>query len=50
MKLPGAWWSERNVNPMLALRVVRHNNWWDEFWAEKSNISQQAQPLAMALQ
>jgi hypothetical protein len=21
-----------NVNPMLALRVVRANNWWDEFW------------------
>ena len=50
MKLPGAWWSVRNVNPMLALRVVRHNNWWDEFWAEKSSGSQRNQPLTMTLQ
>lgn len=49
MKLPGAWWSESNVNPMLALRVVRHNNWWDEFWAGKPPIHQQQQPIASAL-
>lgn len=32
MKLPGAWWDVKNINPMLALRVVRANGWWDEFW------------------
>lgn len=50
LKLPGAWWSEHNVNPMLALRVVRHNNWWEEFWAEKSSIPKQMQPLTVPLQ
>ncbi len=50
MKLPGAWWSERNVNPMLALRVLRHNNWWDEFWAQKSSFSHQAHTLSMTPQ
>lgn len=49
MKLPGAWWNESNVNPMLALRVVRHNNWWDEFWAEKSTTPQRNQPIALAM-
>ncbi len=45
MKLPGAWWSECNVNPMLALRVVRQNNWWAEFWADKPAFLQRNQRL-----
>lgn len=49
MKLPGAWWSERNVNPMLALRVLRMNDWWGEFWAEKSTTHQGNQSVASAL-
>jgi len=28
LKLPGAWWHPNNVNPTLALRVVRANLWW----------------------
>lgn len=36
MKLPGAWWHKRNVNPMLALRVMRHNDWWDDFWQTRT--------------
>jgi hypothetical protein len=32
LKIAGACWSPNNVNPMLALRVVRANGWWDEFW------------------
>lgn len=32
LKLPGAWWHPRSVNPMLALRVLRANGWWDDFW------------------
>jgi hypothetical protein len=32
MKLPGAWWSPINVNPMLALRIVRANDWWQDYW------------------
>lgn len=32
LKLPGTWWLPENVNPMLALRIIKHNGWWDEFW------------------
>ncbi len=32
LKLPGAWWHPGNVNPMLALRVLRANEWWADFW------------------
>jgi hypothetical protein len=32
LKIAGACWNPDNVNPMLALRVVRANGWWDEFW------------------
>lgn len=32
LKIAGACWNPNNVNPMLALRVVRANNWWDAFW------------------
>lgn len=36
LKLPGAWWSEETVNPMLALRVLRANGWWNEFWDQRT--------------
>jgi hypothetical protein len=32
LKIAGACWNPANVNPMLALRVVRANHWWDAFW------------------
>ena len=32
LKLSGAWWKADNINPMLALRVVRANEEWDEYW------------------
>ena len=32
LKLPGAWWNEATINPMLAIRVLRANGWWQEFW------------------
>lgn len=34
LKLPGAWWKADNVEPMLALRVVRANGDWDKYWEE----------------
>lgn len=33
LKLPGASWSPKTINPMLALRVLRANGWWADFWA-----------------
>jgi len=35
LKLPGATWSPSTINPMLALRVVRANGWWDDFWQRR---------------
>lgn len=32
LKLPGACWHPNNVNPMLALRVIRANGWWADLW------------------
>lgn len=32
LKLPGTWWREETVNPMLALRTLRANGWWQVFW------------------
>jgi hypothetical protein len=34
LKLPGAWWNEETVNPMLALRTLRVNGWWNDFWRD----------------
>jgi hypothetical protein len=34
LKLSGAWWEASNADSMLALRVMRANNQWDEYWEE----------------
>jgi len=36
LKLPGTWWNEATINPMLALRILRANGWWNEFWEFKA--------------
>jgi len=33
LKLPGASWNPKTINPMLALRVLRANGWWADFWS-----------------
>jgi hypothetical protein len=35
LKLPGASWHPKTINPMLALRVLRANGWWSDFWRER---------------
>jgi hypothetical protein len=35
LKLPGAWWAPDNVDSMLALRIIRANNKWDEYWNQQ---------------
>jgi hypothetical protein len=32
LKIAGACWLKENINPMLALRILKANDWWDEFW------------------
>lgn len=34
LKLPGATWHPDRLNPMLALRVLKANYWWQDFWQE----------------
>jgi hypothetical protein len=35
LKLPGACWHPDSVNPMVSLRVLRANDWLDEFWENR---------------
>lgn len=35
MKIPGACWHPDSVNPILALRILRANDWWEDFWRER---------------
>jgi len=39
LKLPGASWKPSTINPMLALRVVRANGWWGDFWNQQPPLS-----------
>jgi len=32
LKLAGACWHVDNINPMMAMRVLKKNQWWDDFW------------------
>ena len=32
LKIPGAWWHPDNVRNILALRMLKVNRWWDEYW------------------
>lgn len=32
LKIPGASWLSDTINPMLSMRILRANGWWDEFW------------------
>lgn len=34
LKLPGAWWRPDTVNKILGLRILRANDWWDDYWGK----------------
>jgi len=36
LKIPDATWHPDNINPMLALRIIRANDWWDDFWMQRA--------------
>jgi hypothetical protein len=42
LKLPGASWGPSTVNPMLALRIIRANDWWGDFWRQKRELMEEA--------
>ena len=35
LKIAGACWAPESINPMLALRLIRANDYWEEFWQQK---------------
>lgn len=37
LKLPGAAWHPSSINPILALRLVRANGWWGDFWDHQTS-------------
>jgi len=41
LKIPGAWWHPDNVPGVLALRMIKANGWWDDYWQEQRNAWQQ---------
>ena len=38
LKLPGTWWHPDNVNNILALRMIKVNGWWEEYWAWRRQV------------
>jgi hypothetical protein len=36
LKIAGAWWEKENARDMLALRILRANNKWDNYWSGKA--------------
>jgi hypothetical protein len=42
LKLPGACWHPDSINPILALRVVRANGWWNDYWAHRTAATSMA--------
>jgi len=38
LKLPGACRHPDPINPMLSLRVLRANGWWDDFWKKRTQM------------
>lgn len=38
LKIAGACWRVENINPMLALRLLKINGWWEDYWAEDTHL------------
>ena len=36
LKIPGATWHPASIDPMLALRILRADDWWDDFWTQRT--------------
>ncbi len=47
MKISGAWWHPDGVDHILALRMLKANGWWDEYWTyQRQKWRARAQELA----
>jgi hypothetical protein len=38
LELPGTGWHPDNVTNILALRMIKVNGWWDEYWAWRRQV------------
>jgi hypothetical protein len=38
LKLPGTWWHPDKVQNILALRMIKVNGWWEEYWAWRRQV------------
>jgi hypothetical protein len=36
LKIPGASWDKESIDPMLALRILRADDWWEDFWNDRT--------------
>ena len=36
LKIPGASWHPNSIDPMLTLRILRADDWWDDFWNKRA--------------
>jgi len=36
LKIPGASWHPDSINPMFALRILRADDWWNDFWNQRT--------------
>jgi hypothetical protein len=36
LKIPGAIWHADSIDPMLALRILRADDWWEDFWNQRT--------------
>jgi len=42
LKIPGASWHPDSINPLLALRVVRADDWWCDYWTQRISTTNKA--------
>lgn len=50
LKVSGAWWHPNNVDNVLALRMLKANGWWEEYWvAQRQQWSERAASFARRL-
>ncbi len=35
LEISGAWWHPDRVDDILALRMLKANGWWDEYWTDQ---------------
>jgi len=35
LKIAGAWWDPAHVDDILALRMLKANGWWHDYWADR---------------